>query len=92
MRTNEKEIKNPGHDFLQDAAGNNSSKRLCLFGFSGLFLIFAITLFVTSFFMKIADTDTALTVLEFIGILSGGFGVATVPENIMHWRNKNNDI
>jgi uncharacterized membrane protein HdeD (DUF308 family) len=81
-----KKTKLPDSQYLNDAAGNPSSKRLWLNRHSWIFTICILALYVTSFFYKIADPDTALVAAAIIGGLTGANGVMTTVENVLYWK------
>lgn len=67
--------------FLQDANGDNSSKRLAGFSMLGLGAILAIILFIFCIFRPIGDANTAKSIIETIFWVSGILLGAGVLEN-----------
>ena len=57
--------------YLQDSAGNKSSKRLAGFFLLGTGIIFAIIAFIISIYQPLGDSKTALKIIE-VFLISGG--------------------
>jgi hypothetical protein len=56
---------------IQDNFGNTSSKRICGFVLLGAALVMAIVLFCLSIYYSIADSSTALKIIEYF-LIGGG--------------------